>query len=192
MSNSPSPDVCIALLHDEMVDKEGKLVSTSITTIDVHDIARSARTFGIRTTFVSHSSSIFRKLTRTLKSHWETGFGAQYNPNRKDALDYVQIVSSLDEAISQIDARCGQLPIVVATSAHEGGTRISFEKLRDEIHQSTRPYLIIFGTGWGMSKALLERANLFLDPIRGTADYNHLSVRSACAIILDRLLGRVN
>ena len=66
MSNSPSPDVCIALLHDEMVDKEGKLVSTSITTIDVHDIARSARTFGIRTTFVSHSSSIFRK--RQLKN----------------------------------------------------------------------------------------------------------------------------
>ena len=51
------------------------------------------------------------------------------------------------------------------------------------------PYLLMFGTGWGMSEELLERSDYFLEPVSGPTDYNHLSVRSACAVILDRLLG---
>jgi hypothetical protein len=47
----------------------------------------------------------------------------------------------------------------------------------------------MFGTGWGMSQELLDRADIFLDPINGPKEYNHLSVRSACAIMLDRLFG---
>ena len=44
------------------------------------------------------------------------------------------------------------------------------------------PYLILFGTGWGLTSEILE-------PIRGKTKYNHLCVRSAVSIILDRLLG---
>jgi hypothetical protein len=51
------------------------------------------------------------------------------------------------------------------------------------------PCLLIFGTAWGLSPALLETADFVLAPIEGPTDYNHLSVRSAAAIILDRLLG---
>jgi len=32
--------------------------------------------------------------------------------------------------------------------------------------------------------------DMLLEPIEGYTDYNHLSVRSAAAIILDRLLGK--
>jgi hypothetical protein len=48
----------------------------------------------------------------------------------------------------------------------------------------------MFGTGWGMIDELIERADYYLDPIEGPVEYNHLSVRSACAIILDRLTGK--
>ncbi len=190
MATSTPVDFSVILLHDEMVDKEGKLVSTSITTIDVHDIARSARTYGARNTFIAHSSPTMRKLTRTLKSHWDEGFGATYNPNRKEALNFVEIITSLDDAIAHIDARTGKLPVIIATSAREGAGRISFSGLRDKMGTGDDSYLIMFGTGWGMSDALLSRATYFLEPVRGVGEYNHLSVRSACAIILDRLLGR--
>jgi hypothetical protein len=40
-----------------------------------------------------------------------------------------------------------------------------------------------------LAEEFISKADYVLDPIAGTADYNHLSVRSAAAIIFDRLLG---
>lgn len=183
------PPIYVALLHDEMVNKQGDLVTTSLTMIDVHDFARSCRTYNITNVFIAHSSSSLRRLAKTLKSHWEVGHGAEYNPNRKDAIEHVQIVSSLDEAIAQIDTQTGMLPKLVATSAKRGPGRISYEEMQKIMTDQQCPYLIMFGTGWGMSDQLLARTDYFLNPIEGPGDYNHLSVRSACAIILDRLFG---
>ncbi len=50
-------------------------------------------------------------------------------------------------------------------------------------------YLILFGTAWGIAKEVIEQADYILAPIQGNSNYNHLSVRSAAAIVLDRLLG---
>jgi hypothetical protein len=52
------------------------------------------------------------------------------------------------------------------------------------------PHLLLFGTGWGLEKGIVERADIVLAPIDGLSGYNHLPVRAAVAIILDRLLGR--
>jgi hypothetical protein len=49
--------------------------------------------------------------------------------------------------------------------------------------------VLVFGTGWGLTEEVLGRADDLLEPILGTGAYNHLSVRSAAAIILDRLRG---
>lgn len=182
-------DFNVVLLHDKMVDKQGTLVTTSLTMIDVHDFARSTRTFGVTQTFVAHPSPVLRKLARTLKEHWQEGFGSTYNVNRKDALSPLSIVSDLDEAIALIDERTGKLPKLVATSARKGPGRISYTKMKEILAEDDTPYLLMFGTGWGMSDQLLERADLFLEPVLGPGEYNHLSVRSACAIILDRLFG---
>ncbi|RMG39471.1 MAG: RNA methyltransferase [Candidatus Dadabacteria bacterium] len=182
-------DFSIVLLHDQMLDKQGKISTTSLTLIDLHDIARSARTYGVHTAYFAHPSSVLRKLARTLKTHWESGFGARYNPARHQALSGIDVVSDLDEAIHKIDLRTGKLPLLVATSAKLGEGRVSFKELRWRIHnEHNQPYLLMLGTGWGMSEKLLNRADLFLEPIVGPGDYNHLSVRSACAIMLDRLL----
>ena len=100
-------DLSVVLLHDKMHNKEGNIVCTSLTMIDVHDFARSSRTYGTSTTFVAHPSATLRKLAKTLKGHWEEGLGATYNPNRKEALEIIQIVSDLDEAIERIEKRTG-------------------------------------------------------------------------------------
>jgi len=54
-------------------------------------------------------------------------------------------------------------------------------KNKDEI------FLILLGTGWGMPEELVSSCDYILEPILGPGDYNHLSVRNAAAIILDRL-----
>lgn len=182
-------DLSVVLLHDEMVDKQDKLVTASLTLIDIHDIARSSATYAAKALYIAHSAPTIRKLARSLKSHWEEGFGSTYNPNRKVAIEHVRIVSSLDEAIADIDTRAGKLPKLIATSARPGGKRVTFAQTR-ELLALGDPYLLMLGTGWGMSSQLLERADLFLEPINGPGEYNHLSVRSACAIMLDRLMAR--
>ena len=184
-----SPNLFVALLHDQMVDKTGKMVTTSVTLIDVHDISRSSRTFGAGGLFVVHPSQTIRALVRTIKTHWDSGFGATYNPNRTDALGVLSIVTDLDEALLHIERRTGQLPKLIATSARDGDDRISYDAMRTEIAKRESPFLLMFGTGWGMSDELMARANYVLKPINGPTDYNHLSVRAACAITLDRLMG---
>jgi hypothetical protein len=177
----------VVLLHADMVDKTGADVTPSLTLIDLHDIARSARTYGVSATYISHPAAPMRALARTLKMHWEEGFGATYNPNRKEALEHIRVVASLDEVIADIHHHTGKLPQLIATSAKGGGDRVSFSQGRELLASSEQPVLLMLGTGWGMSQPLLDRADFFLEPICGPTPYNHLSVRSACAIMLDRL-----
>ena len=42
-----------------------------------------------------------------------------------------------------------------------------------------------------MTEDVFARADMVLEPIVGAGKYNHLSVRGAAAIILDRLLGKI-
>ncbi|HQK80165.1 MAG TPA: RNA methyltransferase [Syntrophales bacterium] len=50
--------------------------------------------------------------------------------------------------------------------------------------------MLVFGTGWGLADSIVARADCSLPPVRGGSDgYNHLSVRSAVAVVLDRLFG---
>lgn len=190
MSNATSPsEFNVILLHDSMNDKQGKIVTTSITLIDIHDLARSCTTYGINTLYVAHPSATLRKLANTLQNHWEEGFGATYNPNRKEAIENVDIVGSLDEAIHKIDLRSKKIPKLIATSAKGGSKRIDFKSMKQIINSTDEQYLLMLGTGWGMSDSLLNRADYFLEPVLGPGEYNHLSVRSACAIMLDRLFG---
>lgn len=179
----------VALLHDGMVDKTGKTVTTSVTLIDVHDISRSSKTYGADSFFVVHSSQTMRSLVRTIKQHWDGDFGSRYNPNRQDALGVLHIASDLDEALMQIERFTGKIPKIIATSAHNGEGRISYAEMRATMERSNDSYLVTFGTGWGMGPELISRADYILEPIYGPTPYNHLSVRAACAIILDRLQG---
>lgn len=191
MQESPrSFSLNVALLHDGMVDKTGKTVTTSVTLIDVHDISRSCKTYGVDSLFVVHSSQMMRSLVRTVKQHWDGDFGSRYNPNRQDALGVLSIASDLDEVLMQVERRTGKIPKIIATSAHDGDSRISYGDMTRTMEQSDDSYLVIFGTGWGMGPDLMSRADYILKPIYGPTPYNHLSVRAACAIILDRLQGK--
>jgi len=180
-------DLYVALVHHPVLDKNGAVVTTAVTNMDVHDIARLSRTYGVRAFYVCTPVPTLQRLVTRIIWHWETGPGAVYNETRKEALAVVRVVDELDAAVTDVERETGVLPRLVATSAREGANRLSYGALRDEIRADGRPVLLVFGTGWGLTTEVLDRCDALLEPVRGTGDYNHLSVRSAAAIILDRL-----
>jgi tRNA (guanine37-N1)-methyltransferase len=185
-----SVPVYAALLHHPVLDKNGQVVTTAVTNMDIHDIARSGRTYGLAGFFVVTPVKALQKLALKIIEHWESGYGSRYNTTRKEALALARICGTLDDAIIAIERETGDKPIIIGTSARRTPNRASFPMLRDVLDRETRPFLILFGTGWGLTETLLLQSDYVLEAIEGRGDYNHLSVRSAAAIILDRLLGQ--
>jgi hypothetical protein len=191
-SGAPRAVIDLALLHYPVLDKGGRIVTTAVTNIDIHDLARSARTYGIRRFFVVTPVEALRALARRIIEHWETGYGSTYNLTRKDALSIVRLAPDLDGAILEIERETGRRPRLVVTSARPSPDAVDFAAYRRQLANVDRPQLLILGTGWGLAPEILERAELRLEPILGVEGgdgYNHLSVRAAGAIVLDRLLG---
>ncbi len=183
-------DLYLVLLHHPVFDKNGAIVTTAVTNMDVHDIGRLAKTFAIRAFYVATPVATLRRLVERIIRHWEVGAGAVYNETRKEALALVRLAHDLDATIADVERETGRLPHVVATTARDGPDRLGFEALRARLAGDGPPELLVFGTGWGLTPAVLDRVDAVLEPVRGAADWNHLSVRSAAAIILDRLRGR--
>jgi tRNA (guanine37-N1)-methyltransferase len=186
----PKSKVYLALLHYPVYDKNHQVVTTAVTNMDIHDIARSSRTYGVRGFYVVTPVKALQKLAQKIIDHWETGYGSRYNVTRKQALELVRIANSLDDTIIDVERETGAKPYLVVTSARPRTSQTSFTVLRDMVHNRARPCLILLGTGWGLTDAVFAQSDYVLEAIAADADYNHLSVRSAAAIILDRLLER--
>jgi tRNA (guanine37-N1)-methyltransferase len=180
----------VALLHHPVYDKNGEVVTTAVTNMDIHDIARSAKTYGVKRFYIVTPVKALQKLSLKIIAHWEEGYGSQYNYTRKEALALARVKDTLDDAILDVERDCGQMPRLVATSARSGKNRTSFAAFRNMLRVDLAPFLLLLGTGWGLTDEVLARSDYILGPIEGGTEYNHLSVRSAAAIILDRLLGR--
>jgi tRNA (guanine37-N1)-methyltransferase len=175
----------VALLHYPMKDKEKDVVATSITNMDLHDISRSCTTYGVRKYFVVTPLPAQREIASRVIDHWLEGYGAVYNANRKQAFMGTALKDSLVEVIEEIERIEGQRPRIVATTARTDRANISYPQLAQASLE--QPCLLMFGTGWGFTEDVFRMADNILQPIDGTGEFNHLSVRSAVAIILDRL-----
>lgn len=179
--------VYLALLHYPVYNKQNEVIASAVTNFDVHDIARCARTYGMKryylVTPLKEQTILIEKIIR----HWTEGFGATYNSDRKEALNLVDIKEDLKSVIDDIEKKNGEKPKIIVTAAKKYDKSIGYSSLRDKIGSSTCPYILLFGTGWGIEKSIIEEADYVLEPISGPSDYNHLSVRSAVSIILDRL-----
>ncbi len=182
-----SRHIAIALVHRPVLDKEGLIVTTALTNIDVHDLARSARTYGCTDYFIVHPVPIQRELATRIVAHWTDGSSAKRIPDRKDALAIVRTVSTLEDAVTALGANVEVWVTAARVRVVEGKTTLSFEAARARLEGEGGPVLLVFGTGWGLAPELIDGADAVLEPIRGVGPWNHLSVRSACAIALDRL-----
>lgn len=179
--------VAAVLVHHPVLDRAGEIVTTAITNLDLHDIARSAHTYGVAPYFVAHPVAAQRELATRVRDHWIDGSGARRIPDRKPPMENLRVVTSLEEAIEQFDPDAE----LWVTSARQHSGALDYPAARTRLASEGPSVIIAFGTGWGLAPAVTERATVHLAPIesRRGDGYNHLSVRAAAAIIFDRLFG---
>ncbi len=184
-----TPNYAIALVHHPVYNRERAIVTTAVTNLDIHDLARLGRTFGAQAVYMVTPVAAQRELVQAVADHWASGAGAQRNPWRSEALQRLRVVDSVAAARAAFAAVTGETPLLVCTSAVGGPRTIEHGAARSQFAAGVRPPLILFGTGWGLDAQLVRACDLQLAPVFGVDGYNHLPVRAAVAIILDRLFG---
>ncbi len=182
--------IAAALLHHPVLDRGGDVVTTAITNLDLHDLARSAHCYGLSDLFVVHPIAAQRELALRVRTHWTEGSGARRIPDRKPALQLLRIVEHLEHVVSALG---GPDAVELWTTSARAGDRaiLSFDEARQRLGAAGPTVLLVFGTGWGLAPAVDQQSRFRLAPIESPRSdgFNHLSVRAAAAIAFDRLLG---
>ncbi len=169
------------------MNKKDQPIGSALTTIDLHDIARACITFGVRGFFVVTPFEDQAKLAKQVIDHWTKGVGGKLNPFRKKALELIRVSKTFEDALKEIEEEREKPVITIATSAKEISGSITTENLRQKLDNQAS-HVLTFGTAWGLAKELIDSCDFILDPIVGKTEYNHLSVRSAASIYLDRII----
>jgi len=183
------PPVALALVHHPVRDRSGAIITTAVTNLDVHDIARTARTYDLAAYYLVTPIEAQRVLVERILAHWRDGAGARRVPERSVALSICVVVPTLEAAVEHMAARAGRSPRTFVTGARAPAGKRVLDGAEARSRMSEAPSLILFGTGHGLAPETVEAADHVLAPIRSGASYNHLSVRAAVAITLDRLFG---
>lgn len=178
------------LMHGDILLKDKTVGTSSVTSLDIHDIARSSMTYGIEKYFIVTPLKDQQTIVKTLLDFWNVGHGIEYNIHRHNAIKIVQLKSYLDEVVAEIEKIEGKKPLLIATSAkYYASERYITYFDQSKVWESGRPVLFIFGTGHGLADYILDRCDFILEPLYGFSEFNHLSVRSAAAVIFDKWFG---
>lgn len=181
--------IYLALVHYPVYNKNSDVVCTSVTNFDIHDISRTSRTYGVKQYHIIVPVEAQKQLTERIIGYWQDGAGGQFNKDREEAFSATRVYESIEKSISEIEKIEGKKPRIITTSAKIFPNSISYKDLGEKIFEDDQPYLLLFGTGWGLIDEVMDMSDYILEPIRGNSKYNHLSVRLAVSIILDRLVG---
>jgi hypothetical protein len=180
-------NIYIGLVHYPVLNRHGEIITSGVTNLDIHDIARTAITFGIKKFIVIHPSDRQIEILNKILDFWKTDLATFFNEDRVLALKTIDFKKSIEETINFIQNQEGDIPLIITTTAKMQNNSLSFNVLKDMISKKNKPIILLFGTGSGLGEAVHNTADYVLMPINGVAGYNHLSVRSAVAIVLDRL-----
>lgn len=177
-------------VHHPVLDKRGERSSTAITGMDLHDIARACRTYGIRKYLLVTPFAQQREMAKRIAGHWTTGWGSEYNPDRREAFSLLKIFASVQKAVEWVKEREKKAPFIISTTAKRHDGAVHWLSLKREILKKDHSPLFVFGTGWGLCDEILDMSDAVMTPISGGTDgWNHLSVRSAVSVTLDRFFG---
>jgi tRNA (guanine37-N1)-methyltransferase len=178
-------------VHYPVLDKNGDKASTAITGMDLHDIARVCRAYGIKKYMLVTPLAQQRTMAKKIAAHWTEGWGASWNPDRKEAFSTLKIFASVQKACAWAKEREKRAPYRIATTAKYRKGAVHWLSLKREILSKDLAPIFIFGTGSGLHEEVLEEADAVMAPLYGGTDgWNHLSVRSAVSVVLDRFFGR--
>lgn len=172
----------LALLHYPVRTRHGGRMATAIVALDLHDIARLACSYGLGGYWVVQPLRSQREIAGRIVRYWTEGAGRTMNPDREEALRTLRIVPSLEELLPSLKD-----PFFVATSASPPRVDLTIPELAGMLKGDERDVVLLLGTGWGLAPEVFLGAHAVLEPLL-PGRYNHLSVRSAASIYVDRIM----
>ena len=186
--------VHLALRHDSVLGRQNTIIHANVTQIDLHDFCRLVATYALGGFHAVTEIGAQHEICQNILDFWNEGYGKDYNPDRVVALQKMRIHKDFQQLVTELTELDGEAPLLVGTSAkpfEDSKKVLDFSAFSDIIARSDRSVVIQFGTSWGLSTEQLDRCDWVLPPIYGYDGYNHLSVRCAAAIIVDRLFSNL-
>ncbi|WP_245802437.1 RNA methyltransferase [Desulfacinum hydrothermale] len=165
-------------------------MASAVTNLDLHDLARLACTYDLPACYVVTPLKDQQELVKRLTHHWFHNVGKELHPDREKALRRLRLAPSVEAACAEIRQETGKDPILWATSARRHSRVTEPAQARGILEKEEVPGMLLLGTGWGLAPSVLDLCAGFLPPIEGRSQYNHLSVRSAASILVDRFFGQ--
>lgn len=182
-------ELYVALVHYPVYNKHMDVIASAVTNFDIHDISRTCRTYDVQEYYLVHPLEIQRDIIKKIIGYWQNGGGKDYNPDRGNALARAVWQQDIASCIVRIREKTGQVPVTITTDARVYPNTISYKQARSLLQSGSEPVLLILGTAFGIEASVMQSFDYILEPIYGCCDYNHLCVRGAAAVILDRLAG---
>jgi len=179
MHSSLFHNIAVALVHAPILNKQGESSATSVSSIDIHDFARTCGFYGVSPVYIVHPTEGMQQFVKDIQAHWLDSKRGEHNQGRRDVLSHVKVVSTLDEVLRDKDYQLWY------TSAQTPQGSVCIEP--HELLKKAGGHLLVFGTGHGLDTDLLPNENGWLYSIEGMGKVRHLSVRAALAIYLDKL-----
>ncbi|MCX4242611.1 RNA methyltransferase [Paraliomyxa miuraensis] len=179
-----APTLTVALVHHPVLDRRGDEIASTVDHFDVMDASRLSLTYPLRRIYVVNPVPAQRALVERLIAH---GNAAADRDEARGAFSKTAWAPDLETVVGEHEDELGVAPTVVATSARASGRDLGFGTVRRRLHDG-EAMLLLVGKAWGLAPRVLEQADVRLEPIDAGTGFNHLSVRSALAILLDRLL----
>ena len=169
--------VFLGLVHAPVYNRNGDVVATSVTNFDIHDISRTSKSYDIKDYYIITPVDAQIELTKRIMGYWQDGSGKEYNENRGGAFERTLLANTIEDAVKEIEEKEGKKPKIITTSAKIYPNSISYKDMSEKLFDDGEVYFILFGTGWGMVEEIIEGSDYVLEPIRGTATYNHPVLR---------------
>jgi len=171
-------NIAVALVHHPVLNRLGEPTTTAITSMDIHDFARTCAFYDVAPVYLVHPATGMHSMVADITAYWLTGEGGKRNPGRREAMKQIRIVNTLEDVLRDTD-----YSVWYTSAGPPEGRMFGVHTLAEQ----PGPHLIVFGTGWGLNADDMPEPNGWLSPIAGIGKVRHLSVRAAVAIYLDRL-----
>jgi len=172
-------DIAVALVHHPVLNRLGEPATTAITSMDIHDFARTCAFYDVAPVYLVHPAAGMHSMVADITGYWLTGEGGKRNPGRREAMKQIRMVNTLEDVLQDAD-----YSLWYTSARPPEGRMCEINTLAEQ----PGSHLIVFGTGWGLNVDEMPEPNGWLSPIAGVGKVRHLSVRAAVAIYLDRLI----
>jgi len=180
----PERKLYVALVHHPLKNRNGDEITAQTNEFDIMDASRLVHVYDVRRFYViqpieAQASIVDRMIEYQMDPTREAQRGRFHKTFRLD---------SLDEALADAVEDAGGPVRTIATTARQFPDSQPYADVRQRI-DAGEPLLLMFGMAWGLVDRIIDEADLRLEPVSGGCGFDHLPVRSAFAIVLDRLLG---